>query len=413
MDSTRILITGLSSQWGGRLAQELERDAQVETIVGVDTQDPRHELHRTEFVRVDTDDKLLRRIIHAASIDTVIDTRLTTDSLGTALRTAHQVNVDGTAAVLAACGGEASPVRKVVFKSSAHYYGYEHDAPGFLTEEMPRAHTPRTTLERDVVTAETLVDQFAAENAHTTVTVIRCAEPIGAELRGPTLTLLSLPVVPAILGFDPRWQFIHSDDVVGALAHAARHDLPGIYNAAADGVLALSEIASLLGKPLLPVLPPWGTVFAAAQLRRLGLRVPVETLRALRFGQGLDSRRLKSSGYAFRYTTREAVLKLRAQQRLRPLLGSGGEAYRYEREVEEFLRWSPSVRHAAARTDSGAQGSAAYDEVSEAELVELISSLHVEALEQLRDHEQQHLRRERVLVALDQNLARRAAPDRR
>ena len=39
----------------------------------------------------------------------------------------------------------------------------------------------------------------------------------------------------------------------------------------ADGVLALSEIASLLGKPLLPVLPPWGTVFAAAQLRRLGL----------------------------------------------------------------------------------------------------------------------------------------------
>ena len=62
-----------------------------------------------------------------------------------------------------------------------------------------------------------------------------------------------------ILGFDPRWQFVHEDDIAGALHHAVTHELPGIYNVAADGVLALSEIAGLLGKPLLPVLPPWGT----------------------------------------------------------------------------------------------------------------------------------------------------------
>src|SRR5262249_27144950 len=157
------------------------------------------------------------------------------------------------------------------------------------------------------------------------------AEALGAEVRSASLSLLSLPVVPSILGFDPRWQFVHAEDVIGALAHCARHELPGVYNVAGDGVLALSEVASLLGKPLLPVLPPWGTVFAGAQLRRLGLRVPVELLRLLRYGQGLDNRRLKSTGYAFRYTTRETVLKLRAQQRLRPLLRSGAETYRYER----------------------------------------------------------------------------------
>ena len=74
--SRRILITGLSSLWGGRLAQRLERDGSVEAIVGVDTTDPRHQLERTEFVRVDTDDVLLRRIVRAAAIDTVVDTRL-------------------------------------------------------------------------------------------------------------------------------------------------------------------------------------------------------------------------------------------------------------------------------------------------------------------------------------------------
>ncbi len=78
---SRVLITGISSHWGGRLAQELERDPDVEAIVGIDTADPRHELERTEFVRVDTQAPLVRRILAAAAIDTVIDTRLITDPL--------------------------------------------------------------------------------------------------------------------------------------------------------------------------------------------------------------------------------------------------------------------------------------------------------------------------------------------
>jgi UDP-glucose 4-epimerase len=216
-----------------------------------------------------------------------------------------------------------------------------------------------------------------------------------------------------MLGFDPRWQLIHYDDVIGALVHAARHELPGTYNAAADGVLALSEIASTLGKPLLPVLPPWGTRFAGAQLRRLGLRIPLEMIDQLRTGRGVDNRRLKASGYAYRYTTREALLKLRAHQRLRPLLGRGGETYRYEREVEEFLRWSPSV-HAVQRVGDGAAANdnrppvAAYDDLTEGELIDLISSLEPDALRHLRSYESSHAARPLVLDALDRNLARQS-----
>jgi UDP-glucose 4-epimerase len=412
--SRRILITGLSSYWGGRLAQELERAEGVEAIVGVDTDDPRHELHRTEFVRVDIDQKLLRRIIRAAAIDTVIDTRLIADPPAVPRGGTREVNVAGTAELLAACSGAASTVRKLVFKSSAQYYGCEADAPSFFSEDMRRSGPVATTLEREVVDAEAAVAAFAASHPDATVTILRCAEALGAELRSASVSLLSLPVVPSILGFDPRWQFVHADDVIGALSHCARHALPGAYNVAADGVLALSEIASLLGKPLLPVLPPWGTVFAAAQLRRLGLPVPVELMRRLRFGQGLDNRRVKSAGYAFRYTTRETVLKLRAQQRLRPLLRSGEEGYRYEREVEEFLRWSPSVRGAdGGRAAPGPAGTATspYDELSEGELIELISSLEPDALRHLRVHEQAHQRRAGVLAALDHNLERRASSE--
>jgi UDP-glucose 4-epimerase len=216
-----------------------------------------------------------------------------------------------------------------------------------------------------------------------------------------------------VLGFDPRLQVIHAEDIVGTLAHAVSAELEGVYNAAGDGVLVLSEAASLLGKTMLPVLPPWGTGFAAAQLRRLGLRVPVELVRQLRYGRGLDNRRLKASGYRYRYTSREALIRLRAQQRLRPLLGSGAESYRYEPDLEEFLRWSPSVVSARDRGDTGEGHSGpvapagAFDALGVGELVDLIPSLEAEALHTLRRYETEHQRRPEVLDALDRSLTRK------
>ena len=107
--------------------------------------------------------------------------------------------------------------------------------------------------------------------------------------------------MPGILGFDPRYQFIHEDDIVGALHHAGRNELPGIYNAAPDGVLALSEVASLLGKPFAPLLPPWGTSLATAAARaRSASNVPDEVRRQLRYGRGLDNRKLKQRASASR-----------------------------------------------------------------------------------------------------------------
>jgi len=409
MDSRRILITGLSSPIAGRLAQMLEREPAVQAIIGIDTHDPRHELEHTEFVRTDTRHGLLARIVRAASIDTVIDTRLLADPLSVSPRDAREINVLGTRGLLEACSGPDSSVRKLIFKSSSRWYGHEPDAPAFCDEEMPRLHRPRSAIEHQVVEAENLLASFAARNPRSAVTVLRAAAAIGAEADNAHAALLTLPIVPSVLGFDPRWQFIHEDDLVAALAHLARHRLAGTYNAAADGVLALSEIVSLLGKSLLPVLPPWGAGFAASQLRRLGLRVPVELVRELRFGQGVDNRRLKASGFRYRYTTREAVLQLRAHQRLRPLLRSGAEPYHYEPTVEEFLRWSPSV-HRPPATDGNAHDASSpvpsYGDLSEEEVIAVAASLDAHGLEQLRRYEAAHLSRAAVLTALDRRLGR-------
>jgi UDP-glucose 4-epimerase len=440
VESRRVLLTGLGSYWGGRLAQRLEADDSIETVIGVDSRDPRVELERTEFVRVGTQHALIRRIIHAADIDTVIDSRLIVDSLWTSSRTAHENNVIGTMNIVTACDGPDSPVKKVVFKSSAHYYGAERDDPAYFTEQMARPHAPRTPIERDIVEAEGAIRDFAQRNRDKTVTVLRFCNGLGPGLTTSHSRLLALPAVPTILGFDPRYQFIHEEDIVGALEHAVHEDLHGIYNAGGDGVLALSEVIGLLGKPMLPILPPWGTGLAAGPLNRLGLRIPTEMLNQLRYGRGIDNRKLKATGYRYRYTTRETVARYAEHLRTRRLLRGVREPYRYEREVEEFLRWSPSVRRIGAsagkawrpsprqmselhkllsrvesRPEDPESPEAAepappapdgdYDSLGADEVVGLLPSLDRERLEQLRRHEAEGQARPEVLSAIDRLLA--------
>jgi UDP-glucose 4-epimerase len=407
MTSRRILVTGLSTYWGGRVAQALERERDVEAIVGVDAHDPTVELERTEYVRVGHQHALLRRIVRAAEIDTVVDTRLVVDSTRTSTRLAHENNVIGTMNIVAACSGPESPVRKFVFKSSAHWYGCEQDDPAYFTEDMDRPHPPRTPIEKDIVEAERAVRSFADATPRASVTVLRFANGLGPTLRTAHTRLFSLPAVPAIFGFDPRYQFVHEDDIVGCLEFAVRRNVPGIYNCGGDGVLVLSEVVDLLGKQFAPVLPPWGTAIAAGLAGRVGVRIPPEMLQQLRFGRGLDNRRLKAAGYAYRYTTREAVQAHAEALRLRPLLRGGEEPYRYEREVEEFLRRSPTVRkrpeprweHAEADLD-------AYDGLDAAALIDLLPSLPRADLEALGRHEATNARRPEVLAAIGRNLAR-------
>ena len=76
----RILVTGLSTYWGGRLAQTLERTRASRRSSGSTPRTRRASSNRTEFVRVSNQHALIRRIVQAAEIDTVVDTRLVVDS---------------------------------------------------------------------------------------------------------------------------------------------------------------------------------------------------------------------------------------------------------------------------------------------------------------------------------------------
>ncbi|MEN3272826.1 MAG: UDP-glucose 4-epimerase [Actinomycetota bacterium] len=339
----RVLVTGLGTFWGGRLAQMLERDPEIDVIVGLDRFEPNVALERTEFVRSDASYSILARIVKAAQIDTILHTFLVVDSTQMSGRTLHEINVIGTMNLLAAASAPESSVTSVVVKSSSLVYGASPEDPVWFREDSRRMHAPRTKVEKSLLEVEGYLRDFAEDNPHVCVTLLRFSNVLGPDITTPLSSALELPLVPAILGFDPRFQFVHEEDVLGSLLFMLRNQHPGIFNVAGDGLLPWSEVASICGKRLAPI-SPFFTELAVEPLRRLRIcDLPPETLELLRFGRGIDTRKIKKAGFSFEWTSAGAVESFWQNVRLRHLLGASAEDYRYDADVEQFFRHSPAV----------------------------------------------------------------------
>jgi UDP-glucose 4-epimerase len=338
----RILVTGLGTFWGGRVAQALEAQPDVDVIIGLDTRTPSVKLERTEYVRSDENYSILSRIVAATGVDTIVHTFLVVDSTQMAARTMHEINVIGTMNLFAAASTPGSTVRNVVVKSSAHVYGASAADPVWFTEDTRRKAPLRTRLERSLVEVEGYVRDFALDNPHVHVALLRFSNVVGPTIVTPLTKALRLPLVPSIFGFDPRFQFTHEDDVIRSIQHVLDHDVAGIYNVAGDGLLPWSEVAAICGKRTIPM-PPFATGLATDPLRRLGVDLPPELLTLLRYGRGVDNRRLQRDGFRYEYTSAGAVQAFVEASRLRDTVGDHQPAYRYQRDVELFFRHSPSV----------------------------------------------------------------------
>jgi UDP-glucose 4-epimerase len=339
----RVLVTGLGTFWGGRVAQRLEQDPDVEVIVGLDRFEPTVPLERTEYVRSDEGYSILNRIVKATKVDTIVHTFLIVDSTIARSRTIHEINVIGTMNLFAAASAPGSTVRDVVVKSSTLVYGAGERDPNTFKEEHRRTAPPRTAVERSLLEVEGYVRDFAEDNPHVTVSLLRFSNVLGPDIRTPLSKALSLPIVPRILGFDPRFQFVHEDDVIRAMLHVLEHQLPGIYNVAGDGLLPWSEVAAICGKRTVP-LPPFGfRGLIGSPLTRLGIELTPELIDLLRFGRGVDNRRLQRAGFRYGYTSAGTVEAFVESMRLRETFGSASTGYRYERDVENFFRHSPAV----------------------------------------------------------------------
>jgi UDP-glucose 4-epimerase len=342
----RVLVTGADTFWGGRMVQALEADPNLQMILGIGSGTPSVPFERAEFVRADQNYSMVNRIVKATQVDTILHTFTVTGSPGLSHRAIHEINVIGTMNLLAAAGAAGSSVRHIVVKSSTLVYGSSARDPSTFQEDTPRASTARHSIERAVLESEGLVRDFSEDNPGTLVTVLRFANVLGPHLRTAISRSLSRRLCPSIFGFDPLLQFVEEDDVVRSLLHVTQRGIPGLYNVAGAGRLPWSEVIHICGARRIP-LSPYGPLKVHPLARLFDL--PPEVLDLLRYGRGVDTRRLTATGFTYGATSAGAVHSFIGALRLQRVTGRTTSSYTFQPDVEQFFRHSPSVTRPADR----------------------------------------------------------------
>ena len=302
-----VLVTGVSRDLGRKFARAAAADPDVARVIGVDAVPPRGDIGDVSFVRADIRNPVIAKVIVKEDVDTVVHMSvISTPGTAGGRNTMKELNVIGTMQLLAACQ-KAPGLRTLVVKSTTTVYGASSRDPAMFTEDMEPRRAARAGYAKDVAEVESYVRGFARRRPDVAVTLLRAANVIGPHVTSPLTSYFRLPVIPTVLGHDPRLQFLHERDLIDVLRHAAVSDVAGTFNVAGDGIMMLSQAVRRLARPTVS-LPPFavGSVGSALRSARLADFSP-EQQAFLTYGRGVDTTQMREVlGFEPRHTTAEA-----------------------------------------------------------------------------------------------------------
>src|SRR6266851_3549313 len=190
----RVLVTGVARWWGALVVQRLVEDTDVAEVIGIDIREPRYDLGRADYLKLDIRHSLIGKLVRSVGIDTVVHT-LTRVDQPIGLREDHRLD-----------------------SNSKHQFV------------------------RDIVEVESYASDFAERNPGIDILTLRFSNSLNPDEPQPFARYLDLEVVPTVAGFDPTLQLIHRDDCVEALYLATKRGPAGAYNIGAPGAEPLSKL---------------------------------------------------------------------------------------------------------------------------------------------------------------------------
>lgn len=239
----RVVVTGASGDFGSSIVPALlRRGHEVHGVSRRAHQLPFASYRHTACDVRDADG--LAKVI--AGADAVVHLAWTTHPMHDAEAT-RAIDVGGTAAVVEAM--RATGVGRIIFTSSVMAYGANADNPDRLVETDRLRPSKKHIYSLHKAEAERLIADAGAE-----ALLIRATTIMGRDSTGVTAEGFALPRTFGINGAQNRMQFIHPDDLARFYVEAVERPLwVGPVNLAAADVVAIQEIARILGKKTLEV----------------------------------------------------------------------------------------------------------------------------------------------------------------
>ncbi len=303
MDVSAVAVTGASGLVGQRLLPLLVEHPDVTRVVALDVREPGWRSRNLEFHRVDIAGTDLKPLLEG--IDTVVHLAGVVDPISDETLMAR-VNVEGTRRVLAAAA--AVGASRVVRISSATVYGAWPNNPVPLTEEASLRPNPHFSPAVQAAEVERLIAEWRDDHPGVTVTTLRSAPVVGpgAE-RLPARIILGRPRL-RVRGASMPVQVVHVDDLAAALVLVATHEMPGVYNVAADGWLDAAAARAMLPRGSLPSVPAAVLERALRRTWALGLGdVPPGMVPYLVHPWVIANDKLRAAGWTPSRTNEEAI----------------------------------------------------------------------------------------------------------
>jgi nucleoside-diphosphate-sugar epimerase len=198
----------------------------------------------------------------------------------------------------------------LVLVSSAMVYGAWPNNPVPLTEDAILRPDVDFVFARQLAAAEAMADHWRRQRTGRTVTVLRPVVAMAADGSSRLARALAAGLGQRFGEEDPPAQFLHLDDLAGAVGIAVRRRLDGVYNVAPDGWVAGERVRALTGEPPRIKLPDRaGEVIGALRWRFQRGPIPPGLRSYTRAPWVVANDRLKAEGWQPTVTNEQAYVE--------------------------------------------------------------------------------------------------------
>ncbi|MHA1689179.1 MAG: NAD-dependent epimerase/dehydratase family protein [Promethearchaeota archaeon] len=240
----KVAITGCSGFLAYSLLPLLEKDEEIDSIIGVDIIEPKQALSKLKFINRDVRDPQLQEdfkgcdaLFHLAFIVSPLKS----------IKEMYSINIDGSKNVFD-CAVRAG-IKQIIYASSNSPYGAFPDNPVPITEEHPIRLMKKTFYYQETkYLVEKYLDEL--EKSHPDLIIARMRPHI---ILGPQINnffrdllkknkMTSLDRIASIFP-DHLAQYVWVDDVAQAFYLAFKKKARGAFNLGADNPITYEEIA--------------------------------------------------------------------------------------------------------------------------------------------------------------------------
>lgn len=304
MAGVRVLVSGMGSELGARVASLLEDEPWVGSLEGIDADPPRRRLRRAVFHRIvpGQHDRTVEAIT-AFNPHVVIHVAVWEPHGRAAPGTASRLTDDAATSILGAAA-ECRALESIVVRSGIEIYGRARGSVTRPSEQV--GPDPTSEWGRMLAEIETTANSIG-RRIGVAVGSLRCASVLGPHVPNPLGRILRMPMVPFSALADPPFAVVHQHDAAEAFVAAAKQRVNEPLNIVAPGAITMLQAIRRGRRVPLPLFgPEWAIARGITYL--VGAPVPEHVQEMLHRGRLADNSRAREVlGFAPSTTTGDVI----------------------------------------------------------------------------------------------------------